>query len=350
VKDYVDKVDHSHKPANTVKPTCTEKGYTVYKCECGNTENRDFVPENGHEYTEHVTPPTYTEEGYTTYICHCGHSYVDDYVDKLEYCYKLTTGVRFNLLISKTTDIVIFTNEPAPSADEVELHDFSIDRDGSVIGWYTEEYVVITPADPENEIEEVGETIETLHITTIDGSDLIANEDCADMFNKLSDIDTIEFTNFKTHLTTNMNGMFRGCSSLKTLDLSGFDVKAVEDMQEMFARCENLVTIKASNWTLAAEKVVQTYYDDAVAETGANMFFGCAKLVGGIEYNEKAVGFEMAQIHGYFTYELDEENHKCIDIQDGTITKRYCTEIGVAYKDPLDELVKWFPHKEDEIE
>lgn len=37
-------VDHSWVKGNTVAPTCTEKGYTVYTCSvCGATENRDFV-------------------------------------------------------------------------------------------------------------------------------------------------------------------------------------------------------------------------------------------------------------------------------------------------------------------
>lgn len=34
-----------------------------------------------HEYTEVVTAPTCTEKGYTTYTCECGESYVDNYVD-----------------------------------------------------------------------------------------------------------------------------------------------------------------------------------------------------------------------------------------------------------------------------
>ncbi|MBQ7689014.1 MAG: hypothetical protein IJT27_07345 [Clostridia bacterium] len=38
---------------NTVVPTCTEEGYTVYKCAaCDETENRDFVDALGHDYNE----------------------------------------------------------------------------------------------------------------------------------------------------------------------------------------------------------------------------------------------------------------------------------------------------------
>ena len=34
-----------------------------------------------HTYEPTVTAPTCTERGYTTYTCECGDSYVDDYVD-----------------------------------------------------------------------------------------------------------------------------------------------------------------------------------------------------------------------------------------------------------------------------
>ena len=40
-------------------------------------------PEHTHSYTAVVTPPTCTERGYTTYACECGDSYVDSYVNAL---------------------------------------------------------------------------------------------------------------------------------------------------------------------------------------------------------------------------------------------------------------------------
>ena len=40
-------------------------------------------PEHTHSYTAVVTPPSCTERGYTTYACECGDSYVDSYVDAL---------------------------------------------------------------------------------------------------------------------------------------------------------------------------------------------------------------------------------------------------------------------------
>lgn len=48
----------------------------------------DITPSHVHEYTESVTPPTCTEKGYTLYTCSCGDSYKDDYTDATGHSYK----------------------------------------------------------------------------------------------------------------------------------------------------------------------------------------------------------------------------------------------------------------------
>ena len=111
---------HSHTKTEEVPATCTEKGYSVYKCGCGD-EYRDDEAElephqwNGGEVTKEATeeaegelmrtcevcgateteaipklkhehshikteevPATCTEKGYTVYKCDCGDEYRDD--------------------------------------------------------------------------------------------------------------------------------------------------------------------------------------------------------------------------------------------------------------------------------
>lgn len=123
-------IAHSFVPNYTVPQTCTEQGYTVYKClTCDSTYNADFVEADGHSYSEElivetceegahylytctvcghqykseyitagghkhdktVINPTCTERGYTIYKCTvCGYTFRDDYTDMLGHNYKTT--------------------------------------------------------------------------------------------------------------------------------------------------------------------------------------------------------------------------------------------------------------------
>lgn len=113
---------HSYNSSVT-SATCTEKGYTTYTCECGDTYKENYVDATGHtpevvpgkpatetetgltdgekctvcgvitkeqseipviehkhNYVSNVTEPTCSEKGFTTYTCSCGDSYTDNYV------------------------------------------------------------------------------------------------------------------------------------------------------------------------------------------------------------------------------------------------------------------------------
>ena len=99
---------HSYK-SKVIEPTCTDGGYTEWKCECGksfeilHTRALGHNYENGlclrcgakdpnahtHKYTETVTKPTCTAQGYTTYTCSaCGDSYKGSYTAALGHSYK----------------------------------------------------------------------------------------------------------------------------------------------------------------------------------------------------------------------------------------------------------------------
>ena len=56
---------HTHDYTTKVTaPTCTEKGYTTYTCDCGDTYQSDETAATGHTYAE----ATCTEAA----VCHCG--------------------------------------------------------------------------------------------------------------------------------------------------------------------------------------------------------------------------------------------------------------------------------------
>ncbi len=107
--------EHTHEYTETVvEATCTEDGYTIFTCSCGDSYLDDIVDALGHNYvesetetgtvftcsrcgdsytghthsyTETVTAPTCTEAGYTTYTCSCGDSYTGNNIAALGHNY-----------------------------------------------------------------------------------------------------------------------------------------------------------------------------------------------------------------------------------------------------------------------
>ena len=76
---------HTHSYKETVvKPTCTEDGYTLHQCSCGEKYQDSTKKMLGHKYTSKTVAPTIEAKGYTQYTCSaCGHQYKDNYTDPL---------------------------------------------------------------------------------------------------------------------------------------------------------------------------------------------------------------------------------------------------------------------------
>ncbi len=81
VADYVDETGHSHTSEITTPATHIKEGVMTFVCSCGDTYTETVARLPGHTYETVVTAPTCSEQGFTTYTCSCGDSYVDDYVD-----------------------------------------------------------------------------------------------------------------------------------------------------------------------------------------------------------------------------------------------------------------------------
>lgn len=85
---------HEYVAGETVTPTCTTDGYTVYTCSCGDSYNGDIVAATGHSYEETVIAPTCTNAGKTVHTCSvCGHSYEDSEVPATGHSYAVDTVV-----------------------------------------------------------------------------------------------------------------------------------------------------------------------------------------------------------------------------------------------------------------
>lgn len=72
--------DHQHSyTTETVAPTCIDKGYTTYTCECGDTYGADPVDALGHDYKDETFKATCTKGGYTKHTCsRCDDTYTDN--------------------------------------------------------------------------------------------------------------------------------------------------------------------------------------------------------------------------------------------------------------------------------
>ena len=77
--------EHKHSYSkSTVDPTCTERGYTLHTCSCGESYRNNYTDALGHDYKVSVVLPTTQERGYNLYTCkRCSSTYKDNYVDKL---------------------------------------------------------------------------------------------------------------------------------------------------------------------------------------------------------------------------------------------------------------------------
>ncbi|MBQ9531438.1 MAG: leucine-rich repeat domain-containing protein [Eubacterium sp.] len=76
-----DKTPHAHDySVQVVAPTCSEQGYTIYTCSCGDTYNDDYVNALGHKYDNGVVTiaPSYVADGVKTYTCTvCGNQKIE---------------------------------------------------------------------------------------------------------------------------------------------------------------------------------------------------------------------------------------------------------------------------------
>ena len=96
------------------------------------------------------------------------------------------------------------------------------------------------------------------------------------MFNGATNLKTLNVSNFNTEKVNNMGHMFANCPNLTSLDLSSFNTKGVEYVDNIFKNCSNLTTIYAS----------ENFAFGSGLKKGADMFLGCDKLKGFIEYNK----------------------------------------------------------------
>ena len=115
---------HEYAPAETVAPTCTERGYTIYRCSvCGGEEFRDFTPARGHDFSGDLSECS---------VCHAENPAAESIYNNLirdlasgEYSLKISGGtISWTTTVSggaETTQVRIELGELAVKVEDGKL-------------------------------------------------------------------------------------------------------------------------------------------------------------------------------------------------------------------------------------
>ena len=99
-----------------------------------------------------------------------------------------------------------------------------------------------------------------------DYGDLIAPQDCSNMFAGMQSLKWVIFRNYDTFNSTSFTSMFEGCGSLEFVDMLSIQTPQVESMRSMFKDCEYLRQIALADF-------------DCISLSDASyMFSGCSSL------------------------------------------------------------------------
>ena len=91
------------------------------------------------------------------------------------------------------------------------------------------------------------------------------------MFSDIPNLTTLNLSNFDTSNVTNMGAMFRGVSNLTTLNLSNFDTSKVTNMGSMFFHASNLTTLNLSNFDTSKVMYMNSMFSNMYNLTALNL-------------------------------------------------------------------------------
>ena len=116
----------------------------------------------------------------------------------------------------------------------------------------------------------------SLDVSEFDTSE-VTNMEC--MFYNCRSLTNLDLSGFNTSNVTNMGCMFSECMGLISLDVSGFDTSNVTNMKQMFGSCYELISLDVSG------------FDTSNVTDMFNMFYSCEKLT-----NLDVSGFDTSNV------------------------------------------------------
>ena len=105
--------------------------------------------------------------------------------------------------------------------------------------------------------------ITSIDFSNFDGSNLI---DIRCMFGNCNSLTMLDLRNFNTSLIEDLDSIFNGCRKLEYLDISSFNTSKVKNMYSMFGECYSLKTLDV------------THFDTSLVTNMNHMFFYCMSI------------------------------------------------------------------------
>ncbi|MQN27305.1 BspA family leucine-rich repeat surface protein [Segatella copri] len=287
----------------TVETTCTEHGYTTYKCSICHSIVKKYKTDElkKHTLTYHEAKDGVKEH----WQCDVCHKYFSDADATQEVSYASLLYPAYAVFEGSTGTL---TFKCSPSKPEGA---YDLNRDWKAISRNIKKVVFDASFANARPTSCYMWFYGCFYLTTIEGIEYFNTENVTNMrymFGGCRSLKSLDLTNFNTENVTDMYYMFYNCTSLESLDLTNFNTAKVTNMTDMFRKCSALKTIYASD----------KFVTDQVTE-GSDMFYHCFNLK---DYSSSKEDHTYANCGptGYFTYG---SGYAMFDDATGTLTFSY---------------------------
>ena len=287
----------------TVETTCTEHGYTTYKCSICHSIVKKYKTDElkKHTLTYHEAKDGVKEH----WQCDVCHKYFSDADATQEVSYASLLYPAY-AEFEGSTGTLTFKCSPSKPEGAYDLnHD-----------WYAiSKNIKKVVFDASFANARPTSCFMWFHgcsnLTTIEGIEYFNTENVTNMrymFDLCKSLKSLDLTNFNTENVTDMYYMFAYCTSLESLDLTNFNTAKVTNMAGMFQSCYALKTIYASDKFVTGQVTESTC-----------MFSDCSNLK---DYTSSKEDHTYANCGptGYFTYG---RGYAMFDAATGTLTFSY---------------------------
>ena len=292
----------------TVETTCTEHGYTTYKCSICHSIVKKYNTDKlkKHTLTYHEAKDGVKEH----WQCDVCHKYFSDADATQEVSYASLLYPAY-AVFEGSTGTLTFKCSPSKPEGAYDLNEGENYSD-----WFYKRSV-ITKVVFDASFANARPTSCYMwfdgcsNLTTIEGIEYFNTENVTNMrymFDDCKSLKSLDLTNFNTENVTDMYYMFAYCTSLESLDLTNFNTAKVTNMAGMFQSCSALKTIYASDKFVTGQVTESTC-----------MFSDCLNLKDYSSSKEDHTYANCGPI-GYFTYG---RGYAMFDDATGTLTFSY---------------------------